>query len=155
MELDSQSKTGDKGEQVSLNASIIWFLMEFLAAEKLPELVTGDRSDSDEQVIYVNELQKLSLQNWVKFHLLAQLMDKTHKAVAEENDEEKALEEFIKKQDTTYGQLMERFNKIKQRHKVLTELEAESVEITKRGNIIAFEKQATNKEANILTEEQK
>ena len=82
-------------------------------------------------------------------------MDKTHKAVAEENDEEKALEEFIKKQDTTYGQLMERFNKIKQRHKVLTELEAESVEITKRGNIIAFEKQATNKEANILTEEQK
>ena len=47
---------------------------------------------------------------------------------------------------------MERFDK---RHQVLTELEAESDEITKRGNIIAFEKQATNKEANTLTEEQK
>ena len=58
--------------------------MEFLAAEKLPELVTGDRFDSDEQGM----LQKLSLQNWEKFHFLAQLMDKTHKAVAEENDEE-------------------------------------------------------------------
>ena len=43
---------------------------------------------------------------------------------------------------------MERFEKVKQRYKILTELEAESVEITKRGNFIAFEKQAANIEAN-------
>ena len=41
------------------------------------------------------------------------------------------------------------------RLQVLTKLVAESNEITKRGSIIAFEKQATNKEANVLTEEQK
>ena len=127
-ELDSQLEGSNEAEQGSTNMNIARFLMEFLAAEKLPELVTGYRPDSEVQVIYVNGLQKLSLQNTENFHLL---MDKTHKAVAEENDEEKALEEFIKKQDTTYDSLMERFDKVKQRHQVLTELDAESDEITK------------------------
>ena len=45
-------------------------------------------------------------------------MDKTHKAVAEENNQEKDLEAFITKQDTTKGPLMERFKKVKQRHKI-------------------------------------
>ena len=81
-------------------------------------------------------------------------MDKAYKALDEEKDAEKALAEFIKEQDTAYCSLMERVNKVKQRHQVLTELEAESGKITKWGNIIAFKKQATNKEVNTLTEEQ-
>ena len=105
--------------------------MDFLAVEKLPDLKTGDRSDPDEQVIYVNELNSLSLQNREKFHLLAQLIHKAFKAVAEEKDEEKALAEFIKEQGTTHDSLMERFDMVKQRHQVLTKLEEESDEITK------------------------
>ena len=46
-ELESQPEAGEEVEQVSSNASIIRFLMEFQAVEKLPQLVTGDRSDSD------------------------------------------------------------------------------------------------------------
>ena len=53
---------------------------------KIDNSYLKDFADSDEQVIYMNELQKLLSQNQERFHLLAQLMDKTHKAVAEENN---------------------------------------------------------------------
>ena len=50
---------------------------------------------------------------------------------------------------------MERFEKVKRGDQISTQLEAESAEIAKQGNIIAFEKQAANKEASTLTEVQK
>ena len=53
------------------NASIITFLMESLAVEKLPDLVPGERSVPEEQVLYENELQKLSLKIQERFHILA------------------------------------------------------------------------------------
>ena len=59
-----------------VNASIITFLMEFLVVDKLPELVTGQRSVPEEQVLYESELQKLSPQIQERFHILAQLIEK-------------------------------------------------------------------------------
>ena len=81
-------------------------------------------------------------------------MDKVYKAIDEEKDAERALTEYIEKQELAHGPLMDRVNKLKQKHKVLTELEVESDEIRARGNIIAFEKQATSQGPNTLSEEQ-
>ena len=103
--------------------------MNFLKAENLPELKTWDKIDSNEQVIYLNELQSLSVPNREKFHRLAKLKDKAYKAVDEEKNVEKILAEFIKEQEAAYGPLFERVNNVKQKHQVLTELEIESNEI--------------------------
>ena len=43
-ELENQPDTTSLGEQMSSNTSIITFLMEFLAVEKLSDLVPGERS---------------------------------------------------------------------------------------------------------------
>ena len=116
---------------MSLNASIITFLMESLAVEKLPDLVTGQRSVPEEQVLYENELQKLSLQIQERFHILAQLMEKTHQAAAEEDNQAKALEVFFTRKDATQGPLSERVEKGKEKHQEITKLLTESAEIVK------------------------
>ena len=105
--------------------------MEFLAAEKLPYLVSGERSVLDEQVLYVSELQKLSSPIPERFCILAQLMEKTHKAAAEENNQANTLEAFVTRHDATQRKLTERFEKVKKRHQALTKLMTESAEIAR------------------------
>ena len=46
----------------------------------------------------------------------------THQTIAEENNQAKAIKVFITKQDITQGLLMERFEKVKQKHQKLTQL---------------------------------
>ena len=84
-------------------------------------------------------------------------MEKTHQAAAEEDNQAKALEAFFTRKDATQGPLLERFEKVKEKHQVLTKLFTESAEIAKPGNIISFEKRAANKdnEASELSKEQK
>ena len=66
-------------------------------------------------------------------------MDRVHKATAAEEDAVKAFNEYIEEQEEAYGPLVDRVNKIKQRHKVLAALEIEAEEIKEWGNIIAYE----------------
>ena len=56
-------------------------------------------------------------------------MDKVHKATAEEEAAGKVLNSYFNNQEEKYGSLIDRVNKIKQKHQVLTELEVESDEI--------------------------
>ena len=50
--------------------------MDFLKDEKLPEFKTGNRTEANEQAVYLNELLSLTKQNREKFHNLSKLMDK-------------------------------------------------------------------------------
>ena len=111
-ELNTQPDDSNTEEQMLLNlplgpsnASLMNFLMESLAVNKLPELVTGQRSVPEEEVLYESELQKLSPQIQERFHILAQLMEKIHQAAAEEDDQVKALEVFFTRKDATQGPL--------------------------------------------------
>ena len=81
-------------------------------------------------------------------------MTKAYTAKDAERDTEKAFTKYIKEQEQAYCPLVDRFNRLKQKHKVLTELEIEAEEIRDGGNIIAYEKQATKQGPNILSEEQ-
>ena len=99
--------------------------MDFLKAEKLPELKSGNRVESNEQAIYPNKLQVLSVPNHEKFPRPAKLKDEAYKAVDEEKNAGKILAEFIKEQEADLGPLLDRVNKVKQKHQVLTGLETE------------------------------
>ena len=105
-------------------------------------------------LIYVEELENLTKQNHYKYLDLVKLVDKVHKATAEEKAAVKALNSYINNQEENYGSLIDRVNKIDRRHKVLEALEIEAEEIKEQGNIIAYEKQSRKKAPNILSDEQ-
>ena len=81
-------------------------------------------------------------------------MDKAYTATNAERDAEKAFTKYIEEQEQAYGTLVDRVNRLEQKHKVLTQLEIQAEEIRDGGNIIAYEKQATSQGPNTLSEEQ-
>ena len=96
--------------------------MDFLKYGQMPELKSGNRTEENEQVVYSNELQNLTKQNHNKFPNVSKLMDKAYTATNEERDVEKAFTKYVEEQEQTYSPLVDRVNKLKQKHKVLAEL---------------------------------
>ena len=116
-ELATQPEPRNVIGQMSSNADIITFLMDFLTkVKKLPEVVAGERTDPGHQVMYEGELQKLSQPNQERFYNLAQLLEKAYKVADEGNDQISTFEAFFKRNEETRGPLMTRVKEVKKKH---------------------------------------
>ena len=135
-EIEDQS---DDDEGAEINTARI--LMQILKDGNIPELKKGSRVVKEEPAVYEEELENLTRQNHYKYYDLVKLVDKVHKATAEEEAAVKALNSYISNQEETYGSLINRVKKIDRKNKVLEALEIETEEIKEQGNIIAYEKQ--------------
>ena len=121
-ELNGQSESDDETEQEGTEINTARLIMQFLKEEKIPELKTGSRVVKEEPAVYVEELKNLTKQNRDKYHDLAKLVDKVHKATAAEEAAVKGFNDNINNQEENYGSLIDRVNKIEHRCKVLAAL---------------------------------
>ena len=64
MECENQPEANNVIGQIFSNADILRFLMDFLTKlNKLPEVVPGERTDPEQQVMYDGELQRILQEN--------------------------------------------------------------------------------------------
>ena len=118
-------------------------MQDLLQRGKLPTIVAGTRQSADETPIFENELQTLSQDTRDK---LAKL-EKIQVTIAKLNEEENQIKEKINQftaasQQEHGGPLEERLVTLDENYKELASLELELMDISKRKNIIAYEKLA-------------
>ena len=116
-------------------------MQALLQRGKLPTVLTGTRKSADETPIFENELQTLSQDTRDK---LAKL-EKIQVTIAKLNEEENQIREKINQftaacQQEHGGPLEERLVTLDETYKELASLELELMDISKRKNIIGYEK---------------
>ena len=95
----------------------------------------------EEPAVYKEEIENLTKQISDKYYNLEEIVDKVHKANAEEEADVRVLNSYIANQEETYGSLIKRVQKIYHKNKVFKALEIEAEEIKDQGNINAYKKQ--------------
>ena len=108
---------------------------------KLPTVVAGTRQSPDEPPIFENELQTLYQDTRDKLAKLEKIQVTIEKLNVEEHQiKEKIIQYTAASQQEHGGPLPERLVTLDEKYKELASLELELMDISKRKNIIAYEK---------------
>ena len=128
--------------------------MQILTAGNMPKIKIGIRTVKENLVIFEQEVSNLPKCIYDKYANLANIVDKLHKANAEEEAAKRKLDDYINNLEDTHGPLTKKVQEVDQRNSIFEELAIEADKIRAHGNIIAYEKQAKEKIPTTLTEDQ-
>ena len=116
-------------------------MQALLQRGKLPTVLTGTRKTADETHIFENELQTLSQDTRDKLAKLEKIQVTIVKLSEEENQIREKINQFTAASQQEHGgPLEERLVTLDENYKELASLELELMDISKRKNIIAYEK---------------
>ena len=105
-----------------------------------------------EPFIYKNELQSITQGTRSKLQILNEMANSIVSIEEEESKIRNELSDIILRGEREHGPLAERLVTLEDQYKLLTDLEQEMLDITEKGNIIAYEKgdRARNSTGNSL-----
>ena len=116
-------------------------IQALLQRNKLPTVITGTRKSPEETSIFENELQALSQDTRDKLTKLEQIQVTITKLNEEENQIREKINQFTAASQQEHGgSLEERLVTLDEKYKELASLELELMDISRRKNIIAYEK---------------
>ena len=116
--------------------------MQILKDGNIPELKKGTRVVKEDPVVFEEEIENLPKQMHDKYYDLVGIVDKLHKANAEEEAAVRVLNSYITNQEEANGPLIKRVQIVDHRNNIFKALEIEAEEIKAHGNIIGYENQA-------------
>ena len=111
----------------------------------LPTPRDGVRGDNAEPFIYKSELQSITLGTSSKLQILNEMATSIVSIEEEESKVRNELCEIALKGEKEHGPLEARLAALKEKYKVLTNLELELINIMEKGNIITYEKESQAK----------
>ena len=119
--------------------------MQILKVGDMPEIKKGTRTIKESLVLFEQEVSDLPKRIYNKYTNLESIVDKLHQANAEEEAAKRALDDYIKNLEDNHGPLTKKVQEVDRRNSIFEELATEADEIRAHGNIIAYEKQAKEK----------
>ena len=92
--------------------NVLKILVQILREGKMPDIKQGTRTGNEGLVIFEQEVSDLPKRIYNKYANLENIVDKLHRANAEEEATKRALDDYINNLEDTHGPLTKKYKKL-------------------------------------------